>query len=126
MLFVDNLVDNGEKMCMAWGWYLQNDMQIFVFSLFFIFLYMKNRLAGYASLIAMICVGLFFNFYGVDERDILHVTHLRDFIKWNEYFINVYIKPWIRCPPYILGLVFGLLHMEYLDAKKKLKEDPDN
>jgi hypothetical protein len=114
ILFVDNLVDNGEQMCMGWGWYLQNDMQIFVFSMFFVFLYLKNRRAGYGALIAMIAVGLFFNFYGVYERNILHVTHLRDFVKWNEYFVNIYIKPWIRCPPYVLGLICGLLHMEYL------------
>lgn len=126
LLFVDNLVDNGEKMCLGWGWYLQNDMQIFVFSLFFIFLYMKNRIAGYVSLGLMIVVGLFFNFYGVFDHNIQHVAHLRDLLKWNDYFVNVYIKPWIRCPPYVFGLICGLLHMEYLEAKKKLKDDPEN
>jgi len=68
ILFVDNLVDNGERMCMAWGWYLQNDMQIFIFSLFFIFLYVKNRYAGYAALGAMMITGLTFNFIEVLNR----------------------------------------------------------
>ena len=83
LLFVDNLVDNGEHMCLPWGWYLQNDMQIFVFSLVFILLYMKNRLAGYISIILMICVGLSLNIYEVIDREIKQVTHLIDFIKWN-------------------------------------------
>lgn len=126
LLFVDNLVDNGETMCMGWGWYLQNDMQIFVFSLVFIFVYTKNRIAGYIMMIAMICVGISLNIYEVVRRDIKQVTHLIDFIKWGEYFTYIYIKPWIRCPPYLLGLVLGLLHMEYLEVKKKLKENPED
>jgi peptidoglycan/LPS O-acetylase OafA/YrhL len=114
LLFVDNLVDNGEHMCLPWGWYLQNDMQIFVFSLIFIMIYAKNRLAGYASISLMMALGLALNIEEVITRDIHHVTHLIDFVKWQEYFVNIYIKPWIRCPPYLLGLTFGLLHMEYL------------
>lgn len=111
---------------MAWGWYLQNDMQIFVFSLLFIFVYTKNRIAGYATMIAMICVGVSLNIEEVIRRDIKQVTHLIDFVKWGEYFTNIYIKPWIRCPPYLLGLVLGLLHMEYLEVKKKLKDNPED
>lgn len=79
---MDNLVDNGEKMCMGWGWYLQNDMQIFVFSLFFILLYTKHRIAGYISFICLIIMGLTFNIVEVIQRDIKQVTHLIDFIKW--------------------------------------------
>jgi hypothetical protein len=63
IFFVDNLVDNGEHMCMGWGWYLQNDMQIFIVSMFFIFLYTKNRIAGYLSLICMMILGISLNIY---------------------------------------------------------------
>jgi peptidoglycan/LPS O-acetylase OafA/YrhL len=126
LLFIDNLVDNGEHMCLPWGWYLQNDMQIFVFSLFFIMLYMKNRIAGYVSLISLIILGLALNIYEVVDREIRHPTHLIDFVKWQEYFTNIYIKPWIRCPPYVLGLVLGLLHMEYLAVRKQIKDEPEN
>jgi hypothetical protein len=55
-------------MCMGWGWYLQNDMQIFVFSLIFIFIYTKNRMAGYLSLTALMMVGLGLNIYEVIDR----------------------------------------------------------
>ena len=110
-------------MCMGWGWYLQNDMQIFVVSMLFIFLYTKNRMVGYISLICMIILGVSLNIYEVVNREIKQVTHLPDFIKWGEYFVNIYIKPWIRCPPYIFGLICGLLHMEYLELKRKDKEE---
>lgn len=48
-----------------------------------------------------------------------------DFVKWQEYFTNIYIKPWIRCPPYLFGLMLGLLHMEYLAIRKQLKDEPE-
>ena len=111
---------------MGWGWYLQNDMQIFVVSMLFIFLYTKNRMVGYISLICMIILGVSLNIYEVVNREIKQVTHLPDFIKWGEYFVNIYIKPWIRCPPYIFGLICGLLHMEYLELKRKDKEEENH
>lgn len=110
---------------MAWGWYLQNDMQIFIFSMIFIFIYTKNKRAGYISLILMGLFGLVFNYVEVVTRQIHQVTHLVDFVKWAEYFTNIYIKPWIRCPPYIMGLIFGLQHMEYLEVRKKMKDQPN-
>ena len=63
LLFMGNLIDNGEKLCMPWGWYLQNDMQIFIFSMIFIYIYMRNKRIGYICLIAMMCLGLGLNFY---------------------------------------------------------------
>lgn len=68
LLFVDNLVDNGQYMCMPWGWYLQNDMQIFVFSMVFILIYTKHRIAGLACIFLMMCVGLGLNVYEVIHR----------------------------------------------------------
>lgn len=62
MFFVDNLVDNGEKMCMGWGWYLQNDMQIFIFSMIFLFMYSKNAKAAKISLIVLSVLSLILNF----------------------------------------------------------------
>jgi|JI9StandDraft_2_1071091.scaffolds.fasta_scaffold221741_3 cytochrome c biogenesis protein CcdA len=113
-------------MCMPWGWYLQNDMQIFIFSMIFIVIYSKHRIAGYICIGGMICLGLGLNIYEVIHREIKQVTHLIDFVKWQEYFTNIYIKPWIRCPPYLLGLFLGLLHMEYVAVRKQLKDEPEN
>jgi len=43
LLFVDNLVDNGKTQCMGWGWYLQNDIQLFVSSIILLFMYSLNK-----------------------------------------------------------------------------------
>lgn len=31
-------------MCMGWGWYIQNDMQLFVVSILLLFVYTKSSL----------------------------------------------------------------------------------
>ena len=62
MFFVDNLVDNGEKMCMGWGWYLQNDMQIFIVSMLFLFIYSQSKFASKLSLPILSLLSLILNF----------------------------------------------------------------
>lgn len=82
MLFVDNLVDNGEKMCMGWGWYLQNDMQIFIISMLFLFLYNQHKLACKASLIVL-CIGsLVLNFIEVQQNHYIQLTFPNDLAEW--------------------------------------------
>lgn len=111
MFFVDNLVDNGEKMCLGWGWYLQNDMQIFIFSMIYLFIYSKHKLATNVSIFVTILLSVILNFVEVQSNDYIQVIHLKDFAKWGEYFPNIYIKPWTRCPPYLIGLFFGIQYM---------------
>ncbi len=117
IFFVDNIVDNGERMCLGWGWYLQNDMQIFIVSVGYLFLYGKNKLAGKALMVMTIVLSLAYNIYEAQINDYVQVTHLADFAKWGLYFPNIYIKPWTRCPPYLMGLLFGIAYMEWKQAK---------
>lgn len=62
IIFVDNIVDNGEKMCMGWGWYLQNDMQIFIASIPLLFLYYKSRKVTFGIIGVLIVLSLVYNF----------------------------------------------------------------
>lgn len=32
---------------MAWGWYLQNDMQLFLYCMIILFIYNKSKMGGY-------------------------------------------------------------------------------
>lgn len=53
LLFVDNLIENGRNECLSsWGWYLQNDMQIFIVLITITFIMSINKLAG--KLLALI------------------------------------------------------------------------
>lgn len=47
LLFIDNLVDNGVKLCMDWAWYIENDLQIFIFCMIPLFLYKKSKFWSY-------------------------------------------------------------------------------
>lgn len=49
LIFVDNLIDNGNKQCMGWGWYLQNDMQIFILSLVILLIHSKSRFWSFVT-----------------------------------------------------------------------------
>jgi hypothetical protein len=98
-------------MCLPWGWYLQNDMQIFIFSMIYLFVYSKNKFLTKLLIIGTIGISLTINFIFAQSNEYIQVTHLADFAKWNQYFPNIYIKPWTRCPPYLIGLFFGLQYM---------------
>lgn len=115
IIFVDNIVDNGQSMCMGWGWYLQNDMQIFIISIPILFLYTRKRNLSFIVIWLLILGSMIYNFVEVQVNEYVTVTHRSDFAKWNSYFPNVYIKPWIRCPPYLYGLTLGLLYMEFME-----------
>lgn len=103
---------------MGWGWYLQNDMQIFVFSLLVLFVYSKNRMASYLLALIFVIASFSYNFIVTYQNDYVLVAHLADFRKWSRYFPDVYIKPWSRCPPYFFGLVLGAFFVEYIKKKK--------
>jgi hypothetical protein len=63
ILFIDNIVDNGTQMCMGWGWYLQNDMQIFIFSIPILYLYARTRMGALITIQLLILASLSYNFY---------------------------------------------------------------
>ena len=98
-------------MCMGWGWYLQNDMQIFILSIPILFLYSRHRKISFAIIGLLTALSLTFNLVQAEVNEYVTVAHRADFAKWSSYFPNVYIKPWVRCPPYLYGLFLGLLYM---------------
>lgn len=119
MLFVDNLVDNGNSQCMGWGWYLQNDMQIFIISVFFIYLYSKSRFWSFIAIFATIAASFAYTMEMTFDNSYKYTTHMTDFDTYADYMSYIYIKPWSRCPPYMFGLLLGITYVEFLIAEKK-------
>lgn len=108
IFFIDNFVNKGDTQCMGWGWYLQNDMQLFVISLVFLFIYsIKQWLSKLTILIAIIssCI---YTYIWTFNHNITVITHLNDFANWNVFMENIYMKPWARAPPYLYGLLVGV------------------
>lgn len=111
LLYINNFIDLKE-MCMVWSWYLSNDMQFFFFSPPLLIVLWMNYFAGIA-LISTLLVGF------TVLRGLLIISNpsfpplsilFNDFIKiqqMEEFSRVVYIKPYCRCGPYLLGLLLG-------------------
>lgn len=121
LLFVDNIVDNGESECMGWGWYLQNDMQLFGLSMGLLFMYSFKPLASKICIVVITLGSLIFTYSYTFRNGTYVLSHLSDFGRWGTYMVDVYLKPWARCPPYIVGLYFGMIYHEYLEEVKLIE-----
>lgn len=118
IFFVDNLVNNGETPCMGWGWYIQNDMQLFIASIILLYVYKLKPIVSKVLLCLMIIGSMVFTFVWTMNNGTLVITHLSDVAKWGTFINDVYVKPWARLPPYFLGLLFGIMHSEFENNKK--------
>ena len=122
LLFVDNLVDNGENMCMGWGWYLQNDMQMFIYSMLILVIYNSSRFWSIISIYLSISISYAYVFQQTFDNQYKFYTHLSDAANGEDYQLNIYYKPWARCPPYLFGLFLGILYHEFLMEERKKEE----
>ena len=116
LLFIDNFVDNGTEMCMNWGWYLQNDMQMFAFSALLILFYKRDKFFGSFSIILTIVISFAFTMTYNYTHNYKVPIHFEDFGPEDTSFQNIYIKPYSRCPPYLIGLLLGIGYMELVEA----------
>lgn len=94
---------------MGWGWYLQNDMQLFIYSLFLLFIYTKKRYLSFILIWLSLIGAAVFTFVWTYQQEVFVLTHLVDFAKWGTFFSDVYIKPWARASPYLFGLFLGII-----------------
>jgi peptidoglycan/LPS O-acetylase OafA/YrhL len=110
IFFVDNLIGNGKEQCMPWGWYLQVDFQIFLACLLVLGVFSYNRKAGLGLGGSMIIGSWTFNMIFTQQNNQKMFTDLNALITFNHYFLNVYIKPYARWTPYILGAFLGIAY----------------
>ncbi|XP_064599084.1 nose resistant to fluoxetine protein 6-like [Liolophura sinensis] len=104
LLYINNLVQV-EKMCMGWSWYLANDMQFFIITpIILIPLY-------YSAVIGMVIIGALliatFIATGILSHNYGAGAGLIAAGNVNNYFLYIYIKPWCRIGPYLIGLLVG-------------------
>lgn len=113
IMFISNLIENGERACLGWGWYLQVDFQLFVMGVLMLFLYSARKHLFVITTALLSVLSLIFNYVYTFEEEIRIFTDLDAFVNFQDFMLNLYIKPYGRCVPYFMGLVFGLLFMEY-------------
>ncbi|KAL5012556.1 hypothetical protein ScPMuIL_011107 [Solemya velum] len=121
LIYVNNLV-RVENMCMAWSWYLADDMQFYIISpLLFMPLYYFGKFGAIVGglFIAGSAVGS-----GVVSWNYRMVPNIiSDDItpsKYMDFFNNYYIKPYCRIGPYVMGVFTGYVLYKY-QCRPRLK-----
>ncbi|KAK2556795.1 Nose resistant to fluoxetine protein 6 [Acropora cervicornis] len=106
--------------CLGWSWYLANDMQFYVISPLLLFLVFRFRwkgvLVGVGGLL-LISLAVTAIIIGVYNPDVLEVEGLELGFKEDpnrgSYSDLVYVKPYCRISPYLVGIALGyLIHIE--------------
>lgn len=63
---------------------------------------------------SLMCIlSLLFNFIYTYRKEIRVMTDLDAFVNFGDFMLDLYIKPYGRCVPYLMGLTLGILYMEY-------------
>lgn len=99
LLYINNFNDTE---CMAWSWYLANDMQFYVISPIILFFLYKKPKIGLGILSALMLAQL------ITCGVIMKVKHYSGLLTPG-YFNEIYVKPYIRIGSYLVGMFYGYL-----------------
>ena len=119
LIFLDNWLNpspDNHFYCAMNGWYLSNDMQIYLLLPVIVWIYLRKRSYGFGMVFALlmgsILLGIHFSYYGVYEW-----TYAAIKPGWVRY---IYLNTGMRIPPYLIGVAAGLLYYEYKSGSKQL------
>ncbi|CAI2354036.1 unnamed protein product [Caenorhabditis sp. 36 PRJEB53466] len=117
LIYINNFGDN-QNSCYAPTWYLAVDTQLYLLApVILIGLYFSFAVG--TGLIVAACIGSIITTYILfDIYDIsVDMIGNGDTMNW---FSMIYSKPWIRCPPYLVGMLTGYLLATYGNRKIRL------
>lgn len=105
--FLNNFVelDKNINYCMGWTWYLPNDFQFFLLIPLFVYLLFHKRVLG------MIFIGVFQGVWFIITIIVAYAYNLRPsyFEATNDYWDWYYYRPYIRIPPFTIGVFTALM-----------------
>ena len=102
-------------MCLGWGWYLQVDFQLFILGLILLILFKPFPKSIITLSVLMGSASVVYNYiYTIHTNmhiyaDVAGISNPES----ADWFKNVYMTPWGRCTPYLMGLIFGMLFMSF-------------
>ncbi|KAI6183960.1 hypothetical protein M3Y97_00544800 [Aphelenchoides bicaudatus] len=115
LLYLNNFIKQDDS-CMGWSWYLANDFQFYCFAPILIILLYKFRtggvLFGVLCIVASSIVTVLITIQKGYPPAPLLTTKLQIVTILNEYWVDLYVKPYVRCGPYIIGCLTGYLLLE--------------
>ena len=111
ILYINNLYPVSSKGCMNWLWYLANDMQFFIVAPLMIVPLFHSLPVG------LVCVSLFLagsfaatgvisGYYNIQAN--MFASLLYSYVP-DKNIDWIYVRPYHRIPPYIVGIVLGYL-----------------
>jgi len=112
VLLDDFLVDSADY-CFGWGWYLSNDFQMFMITPIFLWIYIRNRRAGKLGMVALMAVSYILALVIGAELNVRGTPPKAGGVTNGKGFSQYYVKPYIRLPPYLIGVLAALMYKEY-------------
>ena len=100
--------------CLPWGWYLQVDFQLFILGVILLYIYSKSKKIFLSATIGLSVLSLAFIFIYCQSNNVKIYADIGELTNsGGDFFDDVYVKPYGRCFPYFMGLIFGVFFMEY-------------
>jgi peptidoglycan/LPS O-acetylase OafA/YrhL len=122
-LYLHNFV-NSDNMCLAHTWYSAVDMQLyFITPLILIPLYHRPRI-GFGIMSLLLTASMAFTAFITIRRHLPAVPYMNDMIAPDvvkDYYASVYIKPYTRIGPYLIGMALGFV-LHTLEGKIRLSK----
>mmetsp|Transcript_30647 Transcript_30647/g.53781 ORF Transcript_30647/g.53781 Transcript_30647/m.53781 type:complete len:348 (+) Transcript_30647:678-1721(+) len=109
---VDHPSDLG---CYGVSWYLADDMIFFWATPFLLAIYALSKVWG-VVVPTLLCVGSIVGSWILAWKK--HLTFGQ-----GEYQSHYYFPPWTRCPPYLIGIVGGMLYFEWRERKMNIPKN---
>uniref|UniRef100_A0A915A9M1 Acyltransferase 3 domain-containing protein n=1 Tax=Parascaris univalens TaxID=6257 RepID=A0A915A9M1_PARUN len=111
ILYINNFFPLDE-MCMGHSWYLSTDMQVHIFSPLLLVPLFYSKIAGAISVAFFFilsiasCYGVHFK-YDFPATLFIYMIYGKDQSGIDDYMMFLYAAPWVRCTPYIMGILTG-------------------
>ncbi|XP_076807349.1 nose resistant to fluoxetine protein 6-like [Clavelina lepadiformis] len=133
LLYINNLYpENSADECFAWGWYLANDTQFYLFVPLFLFVLYRSKAVGlgilnFVLIASMSVTGSFSKHTNqqppaVAYEQLAHIASMfsqstnppgslqaESTPQYSPYMVDLYQKPWCRIGAYIVGMITGYI-----------------
>ncbi|CAJ0959873.1 unnamed protein product, partial [Mesorhabditis belari] len=122
LIYMNNFLLQDEECCMGWTWYLANDFQLQVFSPLILIPLSISPIWGFAiaggimgaSSIMQVILMIIHDYPPAP----LLTAKLQIVEKLDSYWKDVYVRPYVRCQPFIIGILVGYLLIHFTRNQK--------
>jgi peptidoglycan/LPS O-acetylase OafA/YrhL len=119
LLYINNMFSDTEE-CVAWSWYLANDMQFFIVTPWLLWLWSRRPKLGHLACCALIVASTLYCIimtkkYNLDTYWLgsMIAGGAPDAAARGDYGDLIYRKPWARIQSYLVGVYAAYLHLRY-------------